>query len=76
MTHLRAVGDDETPPPIISADAVRGMVEALLAENPCAVMVIAEVDGEIVFRSVPNISSLRRGLVTEVSEHFEEPREE
>jgi hypothetical protein len=72
MTFPRIVKPDSPEPDtLISHDDVRRRLEKLLARNPVAVMILAEIGDEVHNDCVPDSGVLRLGLIRATFETFE-----
>lgn len=74
---IRVVDPDGAEPEThIKHDAVRRKLEVLLAKNPMSVMFLAEIEGSIHNDCTPDSAVMRRALVREVHEFYEEGEKE
>lgn len=70
MSKLRVVKADDRDAALSFADACRAGLEAVLAKNAMAVVILYESDQVIGSLSVPPLETLARGMVETVRDQY------
>jgi hypothetical protein len=73
VSNIRIVKSETTEQQMhISAEAMRAKLEVMLAKNPIAIMIIAEVGQELHNDCLPDSAIMRRAFVRELHESYED----